>query len=159
MSEERDEDTWSIRLKYGQDIWKGKKTVAPTVKELSTKLRALNSAQADENLAFITSQIVRNCPTKAIPTLLSSLSCHFWRHPQSGEIDVNMLSSLPSSGRKAVCGVVFKKGDLAWNCRTCGKDQTCVQCDKCYRNSNHEGHEVFFHRSSGDGGCCDWYCN
>jgi hypothetical protein len=29
-----------------------------------------------------------------------------------------------------------------------------VQCQACFQNSNHEGHEVFFHRT-GVGGCCD----
>lgn len=38
--------------------------------------------------------------------------------------------------------------------RTCQTDPTCVQCDACYRKSNHEGHEVYFHHAS-PGGCCD----
>ena len=49
---------------------------------------------------------------------------------------------------------MFKPGDIAWNCRTCQSDPTCVQCDPCFRRSDHEGHEVFFHRTS-PGGCCD----
>ena len=52
------------------------------------------------------------------------------------------------------CGYVFQRGDIAWNCRTCQTDATCVICDECFRNSNHEGHEVYFHRTS-PGGCCD----
>ena len=46
-------------------------------------------------------------------------------------------------------------GDLCWTCRTCGKDQTCVLCDQCFQDSDHQGHEVFFHTSTGEGGCCD----
>ena len=43
-----------------------------------------------------------------------------------------------------------------WTCRQCAKDSTCVQCDACFRNSNHEGHEVYFHRAAAtSGGCCD----
>lgn len=56
--------------------------------------------------------------------------------------------------RPRPCGYVFKRGDIAWNCRTCQTDSTCVICDNCFKNSNHEGHEVFFHRTT-PGGCCD----
>jgi hypothetical protein len=52
------------------------------------------------------------------------------------------------------CGYVFKRGDIAWNCRTCQTDSTCVICDACFRSSDHEGHEVYFHRTT-PGGCCD----
>ena len=52
------------------------------------------------------------------------------------------------------CGYVFKRGDIAWNCRTCQTDPTCVICDECFRNSDHDGHEVYFHRTT-PGGCCD----
>ena len=52
------------------------------------------------------------------------------------------------------CGYVFRRGDIAWNCRTCQTDATCVLCDACFRESDHVGHEVFFHRTT-PGGCCD----
>ena len=52
------------------------------------------------------------------------------------------------------CGYVFCRGDIAWNCRTCQSDATCVLCDDCFRESDLEGHEVFFHRTT-PGGCCD----
>lgn len=55
---------------------------------------------------------------------------------------------------KRPCGYLFRKGDIAWNCRTCQYDPTCVLCDACYKASNHVGHEVYFHRTS-VGGCCD----
>ncbi|KAG9408155.1 E3 ubiquitin-protein ligase ubr2 [Aphanomyces cochlioides] len=57
----------------------------------------------------------------------------------------------PKSG---VCGYMFKNNDIAWNCRTCQADDTCVLCQTCFQNSNHEGHEVFFHRTA-PGGMCD----
>ncbi|KAF0697392.1 hypothetical protein As57867_011899, partial [Aphanomyces stellatus] len=59
-----------------------------------------------------------------------------------------------SAPRSGVCGYMFKSNDIAWNCRTCQMDDTCVLCQKCFQNSNHEGHEVFFHRT-GPGGMCD----
>lgn len=52
------------------------------------------------------------------------------------------------------CGYVFRRGDIAWNCQTCQTDATCVLCDNCYRESDHVGYEVFFHRTT-PGGCCD----
>lgn len=59
-----------------------------------------------------------------------------------------------SPQQRRPCGYVFARGDIAWNCRTCQTDATCVICDDCFRNSDHEGHEVYFHRTS-PGGCCD----
>jgi len=55
---------------------------------------------------------------------------------------------------KRPCGYLFRKGDIAWNCRTCQYDPTCVLCEACFKASNHAGHEVYFHRTSA-GGCCD----
>lgn len=57
-------------------------------------------------------------------------------------------------GYNRPCGYVFRRGDIAWNCRTCQADGTCVLCDACFRNSDHTGHDVTFHRTS-PGGCCD----
>ncbi|CAM9398431.1 unnamed protein product, partial [Phaeothamnion confervicola] len=63
-----------------------------------------------------------------------------------------------------VCGYVFKRGDIAWNCRDCQSDGTCVQCDACFRRADHTGHEVHFHRTAQASnntiqskflGCCD----
>ncbi|RHY87693.1 hypothetical protein DYB37_001270 [Aphanomyces astaci] len=59
-----------------------------------------------------------------------------------------------TSSRGGVCGYMFKNNDIAWNCRTCQMDDTCVQCQPCFQNSDHTGHEVFFHRTS-PGGMCD----
>jgi hypothetical protein len=52
------------------------------------------------------------------------------------------------------CGYVFRTGDIAWNCKTCQHDNTCVLCDECFQKSDHTGHEVTFHKTS-PGGCCD----
>mmetsp|Transcript_11499 Transcript_11499/g.25659 ORF Transcript_11499/g.25659 Transcript_11499/m.25659 type:complete len:3095 (-) Transcript_11499:90-9374(-) len=63
-------------------------------------------------------------------------------------------AQVESPNKRRPCGYVFKRGDIAWNCRTCQTDATCVICDNCFRLSDHEGHEVYFHRTS-PGGCCD----
>ena len=92
--------------------------------------------------------MTQHAPIASLPNLLAGLACCPSFKPER-------LYSLPNSQPRTVCGVVFKKGEIVWTCRTCAKDPTCVQCDTCFRKSNHEGHEVYFHRSSGRGGCCD----
>lgn len=87
-------------------------------------------------------------------------------HNPTSETTVNVLRRLLQEAeaqhdkttagafRPRPCGYVFKRGDIAWNCRTCQTDSTCVICDNCFRHSDHVGHEVFFHRTT-PGGCCD----
>lgn len=55
---------------------------------------------------------------------------------------------------KKMCAYEFKPGDIAWNCKSCQVDDTCVLCNECFINSQHEGHEVFFYYTH-NGGCCD----
>lgn len=61
---------------------------------------------------------------------------------------------VPTSSSHGLCGYVFQRNDIAFNCKTCQLDETCVLCLQCYRNGNHEGHDIFFHRTH-PGGCCD----
>lgn len=63
------------------------------------------------------------------------------------------LLDLMKGGRQ-VCQYPFRKNDIVWICRTCQRDETCVICNNCYSNSDHNGHEVFFYHSQA-GGCCD----
>lgn len=118
-------------------------------------------------LSDLTIQVLRQAPTRMIPNILGYLACSYSREiiqrrnkdtnkfEEVAAIDVSLLRRVVSSEGKSVCGCVFKKGDLVWNCRNCAKDPTCVQCDPCFRKSNHKGHEVYFHRAGGDSGCCD----
>ena len=62
----------------------------------------------------------------------------------------DLLSKVP----RIRCGYEFRRGDIAWNCKSCQKDETCVLCNDCYMKSNHDGHEVFFYYTQ-SGGCCD----
>lgn len=88
-----------------------------------------------------------------LPTLLRNLHSHYVTKLTSGGDDgTGRMSSLTVPARP--CGYVFRRGDIAWNCRTCQSDSTCVLCDTCFRESDHTGHDVFFHRTS-PGGCCD----
>ncbi|KAL4165891.1 hypothetical protein KRP22_014598 [Phytophthora ramorum] len=60
----------------------------------------------------------------------------------------------PRSSAQVLCGYLFQRNDIVFNCKTCQSDETCVLCLKCFQNGNHEGHDVFFHRTS-PGGVCD----
>ncbi|CAH0490107.1 unnamed protein product [Peronospora farinosa] len=60
------------------------------------------------------------------------------------------LEKLP----KRMCAYEFKPGDIAWNCKVCQVDETCVMCNNCFISSDHEDHEVFFYYTQ-SGGCCD----
>ncbi|KAG6613101.1 e3 ubiquitin-protein ligase [Phytophthora cinnamomi] len=60
----------------------------------------------------------------------------------------------PRSSAQTLCGYLFQRNDIVFNCKTCQSDETCVLCLKCFQNGNHEGHDVFFHRTS-PGGVCD----
>ena len=70
------------------------------------------------------------------------------------QTEINPSSPTCRPTRPRPCGYIFRRGDIAWNCRTCQSDSTCVLCDSCFHASDHEGHEVYFHRTS-PGGCCD----
>jgi hypothetical protein len=103
-------------------------------------------------------QIVQQAPSSQVSSLLTILACAGCRRASpaaGGIIDLSAFHQLSQTSKKSTCGRVFKKGDLVWQCRQCGKDIACVQCDPCFRKSNHVGHEVYFHRSSGGAGCCD----
>ncbi|CAH0481261.1 unnamed protein product [Peronospora belbahrii] len=45
---------------------------------------------------------------------------------------------------QVLCGYIFQRNDIVFNCKTCQSDETCVLCLKCFQNGNHQGHEVFF---------------
>lgn len=152
-SENKETSKWSLQLPTSNaPLWTGPRTSCPNLQELSTSLSATSLTDAD--LAELAAQTVRSAPTNAILAVLPALACNFWRD-SSSMIDPKMLQKLPSANPRFVCGVVFKKGDIVWTCKQCAKDSTCVQCDACFSASDHEGHEVYFHRSSGRGGCCD----
>eukprot|EP00804_Cyclotella_cryptica_P008773 CCRYP_015624-RA/>CCRYP_015624-RA protein AED:0.01 eAED:0.01 QI:221/1/1/1/0.6/0.66/6/2355/3495 len=93
-------------------------------------------------------QSAHQLPLPPLSTLLPSL------HQLQRGIDPRSSHSRSRIPTGQPCGYVFRRNDIAWNCRTCQTDATCVLCDACFRNSNHEGHEVFFHRTT-PGGCCD----
>lgn len=53
------------------------------------------------------------------------------------------------------CGHIFKPGEASYMCRTCGTDDTCCLCSKCFESTDHTGHMVRIQMSVGNSGCCD----
>ena len=92
----------------------------------------------------------------AKPPSLSSLLKSLYQLQRGHDLNANKQNQHHHhhGGTGERCGYVFRRGDIAWNCRTCQTDATCVLCESCFRESDHEGHEVFFHRTT-PGGCCD----
>ena len=72
----------------------------------------------------------------------------------SPRMAIDTLEKLCRSVPRRVCQHPFKRNDIVWVCRTCQADETCVLCHTCYKNSNHEGHDVAFYHAQA-GGCCD----
>lgn len=160
------EPKWSLAIwKVGADgdierevLWAGKRDEAP---DLATLSRVLPSTLQPLQITDLAVQIVQQAPSPQVSSLLTILACAGCRRASpaaasvGGVIDLSAFHQLSQTSKKSTCGRVFKKGDLVWQCRQCGKDIACVQCDPCFRRSNHVGHEVYFHRSSGGAGCCD----
>ncbi|KAM6531182.1 E3 ubiquitin-protein ligase ubr1 [Fusarium solani] len=53
------------------------------------------------------------------------------------------------------CGHIFKPGEANYTCRTCGTDETCCLCARCFDSTDHTGHMVRIQISVGNSGCCD----
>ena len=147
-----DTSSWQITTFDGKVVWRGAKDKHPSAKVLN---EILSHDVTAEQLVDYTIQVVRGCPPRALPNMLSYLACTCWA--SQGSVNIKRLFTLANANKRSLCGKPVKKGDIMWICRQCGKDPTCVQCDDCFQNSDHEGHEVYFYRSSasGGGGCCD----
>eukprot|EP00737_Agarophyton_chilense_P002228 gb/GEZJ01002532.1/.p1 GENE.gb/GEZJ01002532.1/~~gb/GEZJ01002532.1/.p1 ORF type:complete len:1990 (-),score=202.64 gb/GEZJ01002532.1/:1768-7737(-) len=57
------------------------------------------------------------------------------------------------ASKNGVCGRVWREEELAYKCKTCERDPSCVICVPCFRNGNHNGHDYAMLRING--GCCD----
>jgi len=75
---------------------------------------------------------------------------------ESTTICKQKIKSVTDGEPQRVCSRSFRAGDIVWNCKQCQMDSTCVLCQQCFRDSNHEGHDVYFYHVMTDGGgCCD----
>lgn len=59
------------------------------------------------------------------------------------------------AARGMACGHIFKQGEASYSCKTCGVDDTCCLCAKCFDATDHTGHMVRISISPGNSGCCD----
>jgi hypothetical protein len=149
--------SWHITNLHGQVVWEGRES--PSVRKVQEFLDAdlssgVLSTSSQIALTSYAIQAILNCPVKALSGVLNSLACAFFRNDQ-GVIDTKKLFAIKLANKRSMCGRPIKKGDILWVCKQCGQDNTCVQCDECFQLSDHTDHEVYFHRSSEGGGCCD----
>lgn len=57
---------------------------------------------------------------------------------------------------RLACGQAFRPGDMMYRCTDCALDETCVQYEKCFKASKHEGHDTHFSIASTQcAGTCD----
>lgn len=73
------------------------------------------------------------------------------QHPGEGFAAVR--KAIGATGTSGVCGVVWKRDELAYKCKTCERDPTCAICVPCFRHGDHKGHDYAMIRTGG--GCCD----
>jgi E3 ubiquitin-protein ligase UBR1 len=59
------------------------------------------------------------------------------------------------AARGKACGHIFRAGEATYSCKTCGTDETCCLCSKCFDATDHTGHMVRISISPGNSGCCD----
>ncbi|DBA01977.1 TPA: hypothetical protein N0F65_006710 [Lagenidium giganteum] len=111
----------------------------------------------------------RGVPSDAVPLFLDAVLLSQTTAPNAetdADADVDAAAAAaatceaffeqfkPKTSAQGLCGYMFQRNDIAFNCKTCQKDETCVLCLKCYQNGNHEGHDITFHRTQ-PGGMCD----
>ncbi|RDW93752.1 putative ubiquitin-protein ligase E3 component (UBR1) [Aspergillus mulundensis] len=53
------------------------------------------------------------------------------------------------------CGHILRAGEATYRCNTCGIDETCVLCSRCFDASDHTDHQYQIYVSPGNSGCCD----
>ncbi len=59
------------------------------------------------------------------------------------------------AARGHACGHIFRPGEATYSCKTCGADDTCCLCSRCFEATDHRGHTVRISVSPGNSGCCD----
>ncbi|CAI5747355.1 unnamed protein product [Peronospora destructor] len=64
-----------------------------------------------------------------------------------------ILAKLPRTERRRVCGAIFSADEIAYSCRNCQLDTTCVMCKECFTHSDHAGHDVYFQRTTAGSSC------
>lgn len=83
---------------------------------LTQSMLGLNQISPFNVTGFLDAMLVAACSSKA--EKISS--------PQQ------ILSQLASADRKRLCAVIFSADEIAYSCRNCQVDSTCVVCKDCF---------------------------
>eukprot|EP00656_Telonema_subtile_P051837 TRINITY_DN7074_c0_g1_i6.p1 TRINITY_DN7074_c0_g1~~TRINITY_DN7074_c0_g1_i6.p1 ORF type:complete len:1517 (-),score=379.42 TRINITY_DN7074_c0_g1_i6:28-4578(-) len=127
----------------------------PTLRQtITTRLLSAESIPSELGSLVADLVLVYAVPQDELSGWLDWLSCAAYLDEPDGVDASTRVELLQESTPQAVCSYCFKDGDLVWNCKSCQADETCVMCNACFRDSDHEGHEVFFFYSNTEG-CCD----
>lgn len=76
-----------------------------------------------------------------------------WKLAEAQGAEEGAEYSAAARGKR--CGHIFKAGEGTYRCLTCGADDTCVLCSRCFDASDHTGHQYQISLSPGNSGCCD----
>ncbi|GAM23026.1 hypothetical protein SAMD00019534_062010 [Acytostelium subglobosum LB1] len=137
----------------------------PETSEQANTIRRLKQIKAFDLFATPTTTLDDHNTTELFNHLkvisLSSFDRPFTKFVQdttlyltSGHLGKNRYEEIKNNQKVPVCGKVFITSEWAFQCKQCQEDETSIQCEKCFRSSNHEGHDVLRVRVGG-GGCCD----
>ncbi|CEG37028.1 hypothetical protein L917_15713 [Plasmopara halstedii] len=91
---------------------------------------------------------------ESVGSICNSLLTAFCAHGKEKALaPTQILAKLPRLERKRVCGAIFSADEIAYSCRNCQLDTTCVMCKNCFTLSNHSGHDVYFQRTTAGSSC------
>nr|CCA16021.1 conserved hypothetical protein [Albugo laibachii Nc14] len=85
------------------------------------------------------------CDTLLVAQCLAPKETHLHAH--------QIIDKMERSTRKRICGEVFGADEIAYSCRDCQVDPTCVICNDCFLRSDHTGHTVHFQRTAAGSSC------
>jgi hypothetical protein len=139
-----------VALRGKKAAAKPKKLVADSNK--STRLRErqpktsqqkklpTNSASIDDLQSFLrfflhSSLLLDQIPPElAITTFCNTLITAFSTGKDRKIAPSEILAKLSRTSRKRVCGSIFTSDEIAYSCRNCQTDSTCVTCRECFIN-------------------------
>ncbi|KAI9908494.1 hypothetical protein PsorP6_004357 [Peronosclerospora sorghi] len=115
--------------------------------------------QKDEFLALMrfalqSNLAVRGSLKQSVPSVCNALLVAFCANgKEKTRTPSQILSKLSRTERQRVCGAIFSADEIAYSCRNCQQDTTCVMCKDCYTHSKHVGHDVYFQRTTAGSSC------
>ncbi|EGZ28097.1 hypothetical protein PHYSODRAFT_554376 [Phytophthora sojae] len=105
-----------------------------------------NLARGEAGSALAAGQSVSSVCNALITSLCASAK-------EKALAPAQILAKLPRTERKRICGAIFSADEIAYSCRNCQLDTTCVMCKDCFTHSDHAGHDVYFQRTTAGSSC------